>query len=67
MFSKFSFETKSISPGQINDKSLLFFIFLAFPVTPISPIEMPLDTIFLTNPTFIKSVEPLIPVKVPAV
>jgi len=45
----------------------LFFIILALPVTPISPIEIPLDTIFHTKPTFIKSVEPLIPVNVPAV
>ena len=47
--------------------SRLFLIILALPVTPISPIEIPLDTIFLTKPTFIKSVEPLIPVNVPAV
>jgi len=47
--------------------SRLFLIILALPVTPISPIEIPLDTIFLTKPTFIKSVEPLIPVYVPAV
>ena len=48
-----------ISPGHINDKSILLFIFLAFPVTPVSPIDIPLVIIFLTNPTFIKSVEPL--------
>jgi len=62
-----SFGTNNISPGQIKDISRLFLIILALPVTPISPIEIPLETIFLTKPTFIKSVEPLMPVNVPAV
>ena len=35
--------TNNISPGQINDISRLFFIILALPVTPISPIDIPLS------------------------
>ena len=62
-----SLGTNNISPGQIKDISRLFLIILALPVTPIYPIEIPLETIFLTKPTFIKSVDPLIPVNVPAV
>ena len=62
-----SFFTISISPGVINDISTSLLIILALPVTPFSPIDVPLAITFLTNPTFIKSVEPLMPVSVPAV
>ena len=32
--------TNNISPGQIKEISRLFFIILALPVTPISPIDI---------------------------